>query len=238
MKEVYYMYKNTKLKIILLLVVFISVSLYILYKQNKVVIIVDDIINNNFKETKLSESDSNYYSTTDKNVKYIFESFVSKIVSNNLPIERKYLQDYVLYYDANKYLLASNGAVYSSYSLYNINNGVKINSDCYINTAEGYTSNTNMYISAFPIHNTEDYSKQGLCVYNLGQDNFSYIDLSKDLKAGETFIKDLNNHDFAKFPLYDYKITDDNRKIVLSVFKDNKDKNPNTKLREVEYVLP
>lgn len=231
------MYKNSKLKIILLLVIFISVILYISYKQNKVVV-VDNIINNSFKKTKLSESDSNYYATTDKNVKYIFESFVSKIVPNNLPIERKYLQNYVLYYDENNYLLASDGAVYSTYSLHNINNGEKINSDCYINTAEGYTSNNNMYISAYPVHNTEDYSKQSLCVFRLGQNNFSYIDLSRDLKADETFIKDLNNHDFAKFPLYEYIISNDSKKIVLSVFKDNKGENPNTKLREVEYVLP
>ncbi len=230
------MYKNIKLKIILLLVVVMSVGSY-MYVQNNV-IVVDNIINNNFKQTKLSETDSNYYTTTDKNVKYIFENFVSKTVSSNPPIERKYLQGYVLYYDANKYLLASDGAVYSSYGLYNINDGGKINSDCYINTAEGYTFNDEMYISASPIHLTDDYSKQGLCVYKFGRDNFSYIDLSKDLKTGETFIKDLNNHDFAKFPLYDYKISDDNKKITLAVFRDNKGEKPNTKLREVEYVLP
>ncbi len=231
------MHKNIKLKIILLLVIIISVSLYILQTKDKVVVI-DNIINNKFEQTKLSESDSNYYTTTDKNVKYIFENFVSKMTSSNLPIERKYLQDYVLYYDASKYILASDGVVSSSYSLYNINNGEKIKSDCYINTAEGYTATDTMYISAFPLHNTEDYSRQGLCVYKLGQDNFSYIDLSKDLKTGETFIKDLNNHDFAKFPLYDYKISNDNKRIVLSIFKDNKGKSLNTKLREVEYVLP
>ena len=43
-----------------------------------------------------------------------------------------------------------------------------------------------------------------------------------DEPKGETFIKDLNNHDFAKFPLYDYKISDDNKKITLAVFRDNK----------------
>ena len=191
-----------------------------------------------FTQTKLSENDSNYYTTKDKIAKFIFENFVSKIAYTNIPLDRKYLQYKVLYYDANKYLLSSDGAVSSSFGLYNITNGEKINSECYIDTAEGYLEGNNLYVSASPVHRNDDYSKQGLCIFRLGTNNFSYIDLTKDLKSGETIMKDLNNHDFAKFPLYDYKVSEDAKKISISVFKDNKGEIPNTKLREIEYVLP
>ena len=191
-----------------------------------------------FPQAKLSENDSNYYTTKDKNTKFIFENFGSKIGSSNLPLERKYLGERVLYYDASKYLLSSDGAVSSSFVLYNITNGEKINSECYIDTAEGYLEGDDLYVSVSPVHRNDDYLKQGLCIFRLGTNNFSYIDLSKDLKTGETFIKDINNNDFAKFPLYDYKVSEDAKKISISVFKDNKGESPNTMLRETEYVLP
>ncbi|MCK9345235.1 MAG: hypothetical protein M0P64_03915 [Candidatus Pacebacteria bacterium] len=182
---------------------------------------------------------TNYYKTDDKNIKYFIKNILAKPVPGNAPEDSKYLQFGVAYYNQNQFLAQQSGADYIYFDLYNSRTGENLSKSCYINKSEGYLREGNVLSSVYPLHRTTDYSEQNICLYELGNNNFTLIKLNNYLKNDETFVKNINNHSYNSTPLYDYTINTEKRIITLSVFDNtSKDSDGNyryTRSVEVSY---
>lgn len=207
---------KNKLTLTIVLFVLVTISIYLYLQRNREVELTFNPSSENLRKWLYSYSEregGNY--TTDQNIQYLIEKHLLPPKPN--PLTAEYIRQKedlaVPYYD-DRVFIGKSGFYTPYFNLYSTEDGEKLNSDCTIIANFGYEKINNVLVSSYPYHTADVFDRQGLCVYVLGEDNFSYIDLSSQLKEKEILqhVYEMYNSESV------YQIDETNRTITVSIF--------------------
>lgn len=186
----------------------------------------------------LGENGVNYNDTTDKNIRYFIKYYLFKDRGVNIFEKDRYLGAGISYYDQKHFLAREDGVARLQYDLFEVNTGKLQSTNCSIVTSQGYLRSGNIISSIYPLQRVDNSSVQNICIYELGNDNFEFLELNKYLKENETFVKRVNVDSYIIYTVYDYSFNTKKRTITLSVFdKANTNKNiDNVYVRSIEVA--
>lgn len=135
--------------------------------------------------------DSGYFSTTDANVKKIVEAYLTKPEAKT--DSDKYGNSLVFYYNKDVFVTAELSSAtdrnsVTAFVMHDMKTG-KPMFDCLIYSQAGLYKDTDLLLSASYTDNGVD-MKQGVCFYNRGAPNFTFVDLTPQLAKNETLFDD------------------------------------------------
>jgi hypothetical protein len=222
--------KKSKIISILFVAVCFSVAFVYDLAKNKKVIVLETTTQSVATTTlrgltfdSISPNMGKFLEQKDDNAWYLIRTFLAKdvVFDNGLETEEDKYSNAgydIKYYDSETFI-GGGGFYTKEYYLYNIKNGQKLNKSCSITTNEGYIKVDKIIVSGFPFNlPTNEEHKKGLCLYSIGDKDFTYIDLTSKLNKGETLIK--YSEMYGSF--YDYLIDTSKKQITISIFNYNK----------------
>ncbi|HFC10822.1 MAG TPA: hypothetical protein ENJ75_01340 [Candidatus Kaiserbacteria bacterium] len=142
--------------------------------------------------------DNNYLSTHDVNVKKIIRTYFTNPFGITNPTEaQKYGYTLIYYYNKSAFIMANlyyweNIHNIASFAMYSMKTGKQI-SNCTIYSEAGLYKKGNLLLSVSSTGSTTSV-KTGICFYERGAPNFTFIDLSPRLSKTETFFSDATGH--------------------------------------------
>lgn len=143
----------------------------------------------------IDNQDSEYFSTHDANVRNIIKTYLTrgKDYPYEIPDAEKYGETLVYYYTKENFIVA--GLYYwanlnniDAFTMYGTKTGKPMNS-CLIYAQAGLYKDPDLLLSASFTDNGVD-MKQGVCFYNRGAPNFTFVDLTPQLAQNETLFDD------------------------------------------------
>lgn len=140
----------------------------------------------------IDNQDNEYFSTHDANVRNIIQTYLTR--GKDYPYElmdaEKYGNTLVYYYTKENFIVA--GLYYwanlnniDAFTLYNTKTGKPI-SECNILAQAGLYKDSDLLLSV----SHKDNGVQGVCFYNRGAPNFTFVDLTPQLAKNETLFDD------------------------------------------------
>lgn len=141
----------------------------------------------------INNQDNEYFSTHDANVRNIIKAYLSDLYINPKTDAEKYGNKLVYYYTKDNFIVA--GLYYwanlnniDAFAMYDMKTG-KPMSSCLIYAQAGLYRDPDLLLSASFTDNGVD-MKQGVCFYNRGAPNFTFVDLTPQLAKNETLFDD------------------------------------------------
>ncbi len=142
----------------------------------------------------IDNANNSYFSTSDVNVKNIIKTYLAKQkdIPNKISDEQNYGYAVVYYYTndvfivGEKYDPANQNA--AAYDMHDMKNGQQISSCAIARDAGMYKDNDLLLSVSFTDKRGE--MKHGVCVYNRGESNFKFVDLSSKLTSSESIFSD------------------------------------------------
>lgn len=225
-----------KKTLLALFVIIIFVIGFIYLKNNKGTTFITkiDTPNLNLENPKKKEGETfldinTFYASTTEYEKYLVDSFIAsndnftQDVKNEGELSK---QNYQLrYYDEDAAIFCLSNRKLGCYlSVYDIKNFNKISSDYYINGSSEILIKNHLTL----------YTLDSIYYFKPGMRDFAILSGSTLTNKNETYVKMGGFLDY-----YQYSVDEKTNKLKVSVFKnENKNDIENTKLREIEFVLP
>lgn len=140
----------------------------------------------------IDNQDNNYFSTTDANVRKIIETHLAGQYQPNATTDtEKYGYSVVYFYNKDIFIAGEkhspDGAV-TAFVSHDLKTGEKIG-DCTIFANAGLYKDNDLLLSVTYKDNGVD-MQQGACLYERGESNFKFIDLSSKLSESESLFSD------------------------------------------------
>ncbi len=193
--------KQSKNKIILVCIIVLAVliSLYYFKSKNPSVpptgntgITVDK--NSINYGAFITGEDNSYFLTKDNTVKSIITKYLAKQASSQVADTEKYGYSLVYYYDNEKFIEAqktysTDDKSINSFILKDIKTGQYVNNSCIIFAKTGSYRDSSILMSGSS-RTVGASGQEGVCIYEKGAANTTFIDLSSKLLATETIFKD------------------------------------------------
>ena len=189
----------------------------------------------------IDNDDNVYFSTQDANVRNIIKTYLTE--QKNYPYEitdaENYGRSLVFYYTKDVFIWASRSDwadrnSLTSFSMRDMKTGEDIG-DCGIYKEAGLYKDENLLLSATIIDTGYDI-KQGVCLYERGAPNFTYVDLTPELVSSETLFNDPEGRNL-RANIKDVNV--DKRTLVVDVYdeekKDAEGNHPYKRSIEVSY---
>jgi hypothetical protein len=135
--------------------------------------------------------DSGYFSTTDQNVKRIVQAYLTD--PNAKTDSDKYGYSLVFYYTKEVFIAEglfspTDRDSVSGFSMRDMRTGKEIG-ECDIYAQAGLYKDSDLLVSVSYV-GEPPYAKTGVCLYERGTPNFTFIDLASKLSSGETLFSD------------------------------------------------
>lgn len=191
--------KNKLISLSILVFVVIAVVAYLGFRgqgvsnaPNPIGKIVIDNSSGNYGRF-IEGEDNNYFATRDANVRNIIRTYLTNPTGFTDPTDaQKYGFTLIYYYNKDNFIVAEKtdpvSNVIMGFTMYNMKTGQQI-SNCAIIPNAGLYKNNDLLLSASFI-GVAPYTKQGICLYERGTPNFTFIDLSSKLSSTETIFND------------------------------------------------
>ena len=138
--------------------------------------------------------ENSYFSTTDPNVKNLISKYLTKQYSSQISEIEKYGYSLIYYYDNTIFIEAqksfpNDDRSITSFVTKNISNGQMTNNGCVIFTGTGTYRDDKLLMSASSLASGAS-SLEGVCLYERGNSNSTFINLSPKLSEEETLFRD------------------------------------------------
>lgn len=138
----------------------------------------------------IDNQDNEYFSTQDANVRNIIQTYIAPQYLNAKTDAMKYGNSLIYYYTKDNFIAAglynwSDLNNISGFSMFDAKTG-KLMSECDILGAAGLYKDADFLISV----SYKDNGIQGICFYDRGAPNFTFVDLTPQLAKDETLFDD------------------------------------------------